>query len=246
MISFFQEAINQVNLPVTLLMLCVLGYWLMMIFGVVGMDVFDVDVDTGVDLGVDADIDIGMDADLGVDGGVGEAPGTVISGSATTGNEGFLRSVFEFFYLGEIPIVIIGTFFVLFWWIVTFVTNHYFNPGVSLWAAAAWVLPNLFFALILTRFAMIPFAILFKKPPPENKTREEMMGVIGRVTTSEVTEKFGQMEYKLPNEPETILNVRTKPGEKLARNDAAKIVSYNHANGTFLVELTKWENEADE
>lgn len=247
MIDFLYESVNYVNLPVTTIMIFVLLYWMMMMLGVVGMDAMDFDVDA--DIGLDADIDVGLDADVGMDADVGidTAPGATLSGgSSTTGNEGFMRSVFEFFYLGEVPIVIIASFFVLFWWIMTFVTNHLWNMEQSLWFALLLLIPNVFISLVFTRIAMIPFAILFKKPPPENITREEMYGVIGRVTTSEVTEKFGQMEIKQPNEPETILNVRTKPGVKLGKNDAAKIISYNNNDGTFLVELTKWENDADE
>jgi len=92
---------------------------------------------------------------------------------------------------------------------------------------------------------MIPFAMLFRKPPPENIRREEMYGLIGRITTSEVTDTFGQMEIKLENEPEMRINVRTNPGESLTQGDAAKIISFNNSNGTFLVELTKWEKSLD-
>ncbi len=246
MIEFFEECISPVNLPATTLMLMILLYWLMVMVGVFGMDSFDFDMDVNPDVGLDADF--GLDADPGVDvhAGIDGAPATSLAGgSSTTGNDGFLRTVFEFFYLGEVPIVIIGTFFVLFFWIATFVTNHWYNPDQKLWISLAWLVPNILISLVLTRFTMIPFAIIFKKPPPENKTREEMYGLIGRVTTSEVTETFGQMELKQDDEPEMIINVRTRSGEKLAKGDAAKIISYNNSNGTFLVELTKWEKMVD-
>ena len=259
MIEFFQECVNYVNLPATTLMIMVLLYWLMVMIGVFGMDSFDFDMDVNPDIGLDADLgldadfgvdaDIGVDADLGVDvhTGVDAAPATSLAGgSSTTGNDSFLRQVFEFFYLGEVPIVIVGTFFVLFFWIATFVSNHLYNMDQKLWISLSWLIPNFLISLILTRFSMIPFAIIFKKPPPENTTREEMYGLIGCVTTSEVTEKFGQIEIQQNDEPEMIINVRTRPGEKLARGDAAKIISYNNSNGTFLVELTKWEKKVDE
>ena len=115
-----------------------------------------------------------------------------------------------------------------------------------MWVVAGWFLPILIASMVLTRYSMIPFAIIFRKPPPENKSREEMHGRIGKVTTSEVTPSFGQMELKLTNEPEMILNIRVHPGSKnLAKGDAAKIISYDHTNGTFLVELTKWEKKID-
>ena len=253
MIEFFYECVNYVNLPATTLMIMILLYWLMVMFGVFGTDSFDFDMDVSPDVGLDVDLgldaEFGFDADIGVDAhaGIDGAPATSFaSGSSTTGNDGFLRTVFEFFYLGEVPIVIIGTFFVLFFWIATFVSNHFYNLDPQrLVVSLMWLIPNIVISLALTRVTMIPFAIIFKKPPPENTTREEMYGMVGRITTSEVTDKFGQMEIKQNNEPEMTINVRTRHGEKLARDDAAKIISYDNSNGTFLVELTKWEKKVD-
>ena len=240
MIEFFQESVNYVNLPVTTLMIMTLLYWVMVMIGVFGFDSFDLDFDASPD--VDLDAGFGIDASTGLDA----APATSLGGgSSTTGNDGFLRAAFEFFYLGEVPIVIIGTFFMLFFWIATFVSNHFFNMNESFLKSMLWLSPNLVISLVCTRISMIPFAILFRKPPPENIRREEMYGLIGIITTSEVTDTFGQMEINLENEPEMRINVRTNPGETLALGDAAKIISFNNSNGTFLVELTKWEKSLD-
>ena len=120
MIDFFNESVNYVNLPVTTLMIMILIYWVMVMIGVFGFDSFDLDFDTGSDIEIDAGF--GIDANTGLDA----APATSLGGgSSTTGNDGFFRTVFEFFYMGEVPIVIIGTFFMLFFWIATFVSNHF-------------------------------------------------------------------------------------------------------------------------
>ena len=57
MIELFRELFSDVNLPVTVLMIGVLLYWLMVIVGVFGMDMLD--------FGMDGDVDVGLDADLG-------------------------------------------------------------------------------------------------------------------------------------------------------------------------------------
>ena len=48
---------NEANVFPTLAMLAILGYWVMMIVGVVGMETldFDLDVDPGVDIDIDLD-----------------------------------------------------------------------------------------------------------------------------------------------------------------------------------------------
>jgi len=76
---------NQANVLPTLAMLAVVGYWLLMIVGVVGMDTFDIDldVDTGIDIdpGLDLDLDpsleVGADLDIGADVDIdGQQPAT--------------------------------------------------------------------------------------------------------------------------------------------------------------------------
>jgi hypothetical protein len=194
------------------------------------------------------DVDPGIGADVDLDGGsIDGAPQTSLgSGSSTTGNDSFLRTVFEYFYLGEIPIVIVASFFVFYLWMATVITNHYTNPNQNFLIAAAWLLPNILFSLVLLRFSMMPVAILFRKPPPENKTRDELLGLTGRVTTSEVTDKFGQIEIKRGDEPEIILNVRARSGKTLVKNDLARVMAYNSDDGTFIVEFTKLESGSND
>lgn len=246
MIEFYYECTNAVNLPTGILMALVLLYWTMVIIGVLGMDSFDVDLGIDTDVGIDADL--GVDADFGLDAhGTDLSPNVIMGGgSSTTGSEGIFRTLFEFFYLGEVPIVIIGTFFIFFLWMATFITNHYYNVDQSVGLMLLMSVPNVLGSLIVTRYSMIPFSVIFKKPGPENTTRDEMTGLTGIVTTSEVTHQFGQMEIKRSGQVEITLNIRTKPGTQLAKGDAAKIVSFNNSDGTFLVELTKWEKNLDE
>lgn len=230
MIEFFNETVNAVNLPVTVIMIMVLLYWLLVIAGVLGLDTIDFDLDS----------DVALDADVGVD------TDTSFSGSSLTANEGVLRALFEFFYLGEVPLVIIGTFFMFFLWCATFVTNHYFNADLSILIMLLFLVPNIVVCLLLTRYSMIPFAILFRPTGREDTSRSDMVGMIGMVTTSQVTEKFGELTIPRHNDSELVINVRTQPGTKLAKGDAAKIISYNNNDGTFLVELSKWENKVND
>lgn len=243
MIEFLNEIVNYVNLPVTMLLIMMLLYWLMIMVGVFGFDSFDFDFDADADIALDGDIGIDADGDFGVDTSAGspEAASTSFSGSTTSGNEGAFRAVFEYFYLGEVPIVIIASFFVFYWWILTIITNHFWNADQQLLTSLLFLVPNVFISMMAMRYTMIPFAVIFRKPEPENKTRETLLGMIGVVKTSEITDSFGQIEVQRKDDVEIILNVRTSPGKKLGKGDAAKIVSYDHSDGTFLVELAKWE-----
>jgi hypothetical protein len=210
--EFLKECFLTVNLPVTVMLLTVLGYWLMVIVGVLGLDALDLDLDADAD--IDADVDGG----------------------------GWLGSALEFLYLGDVPVVIVGSFFVVFMWIATLLSNHYLNEQHSILMMALWFIPNVILSLLLTRVSMMPFATMFKNYDKTDFTRENMVGKIGIVKTSEVTCEFGQIEIQQAGPP-MVINVRTEPGTRLRQGDAAKIVSFNNMNDTFLVELSKWEKE---
>jgi len=95
--------------------------------------------------------------------------------------------------------------------------------------------------LVLTRMIIGPFAEGFK-PKEVDKERKRMVGLIGEVTSSEVTPSFGVVSVR-QNGPEMVINVRSeKDKPKLGKGAAAKIVAYDYENNTYLVELCKWED----
>ncbi len=215
MTEFLQECFLTANLPATVLLLLVLGYWLMVIVGVLGMDAFDLDLD----------LDGEFDVDGGLDGDVHGGP---------------FSAFLEFMYLGDVPVVIVGSFFVVFMWIVTMVSNHYLNSDYSFLVMLMWIVPNIIISLLATKFAISPFSKMFQNYDNLDDTRENMIGQLGMVKTSHVTDKFGQLEITQDGPP-LVINARTHPGTKLCKGDAARIVSYNSMDGTYLVELSKWE-----
>ena len=224
MIEFLYECFNWANLPATVLLLVVLSYWILVIVGVLGLDAIDLDLD--LDLDVDADVDFDLDMEGGFDGDV---------------NGGLFHSFAELMYLGDVPVVIVGSFFAVFLWIVTVLSNHYLNADFSLAVTLLWAIPNVIVSLIATRFAVMPFSTMFKNYDKTDDRREHMIGQLGVVKTSRVDEKFGQVEIAQDGPP-LVINARTSKGVVLGQGDAARIVSYNQETGTYLVELSKWEN----
>jgi hypothetical protein len=214
MSEFLKECFLTVNLPFTMLLLAVLGYWILVIIGVLGVDILDFDTDLDGDMDVDGDLH----------------------------TDGFFGTALEFLYLGDVPVVIVGSFFVVFTWIVSLLTNHYLNSSHSFLVMAMWLIPNMMISLLATRCAVMPFATMFKNYDKTEFTRDDLLDRIGIVKTSEVTSDFGQIEIQQSGPP-LVLNVRTLPGTKLRQGDAAKIVSFDTTNDTFLVELSKWEKQ---
>jgi len=248
--EFFHELFSEANFLASAMMILVLFYWAMMIFGVVGMDMFDIEVDVDADVGIDADL--GMDADLGVDaeieGNLAAAGGADMeTGSSTASTaSGFVRGVFEFFYLTDVPVAIVGSTFAFGYWAANVTLNHLFNADQTFFGSLIWVIPSVIIGLVVVKIAVKPIAKITAKTGPEDRSRSDMTGTVGRVVSSSVTPTFGQIEIKPSGEPEVVYNARTAKGQELAKGDAAKIISYDDERNTFLVELTKWENTTDE
>lgn len=215
MIDFINEVFQPVNFPATGLLLLCLLYWLMVILGAIGADAIDFDFDT--------DIDVDMDGDV-------------------NSLAGGFSSFAEFMHLNHVPIVIVGSVFALLFWMASFLGNHFLNPNGNYLLGIAIGLGNVLITLYLTHLIIAPFAEGFK-PKEIDTTREAMVGLVGEVTTSEVTETFGQVSIKRDG-PELVINARTRIDRPhLGKGDAARILAYDYENDTYQVELCKWETK---
>jgi len=216
MTEFINEAFQWVNLPATgLLVLCLL-YWLMVIVGAIGVDAIDIDFDTDLNvLDVDGDFDT---------------------------HTGGFSSFAELMHLNHVPVVLVGSVFALLFWISCLGGNRLLNPDGNILLGLLIGTVGVAGCLFLTRTIIGPFAEGFK-PHENDTTRDRMIGMIGAVTTSEVTETFGQVSIKLDG-PELVINARTQPDQThLGKGDAAKILAYDYEKDTYVVELCKWEDK---
>jgi len=215
--EFITEILSPVNLPATILMGTVLLIWIMVIFGAVGLEALDFDPSASVD--VDVNAGLGGDVDIG---------------------EGLANTIFSFFYLGEIPLLVTGSIFTLFFWILTVVTNHYFNLDFSWWIMAGLFLPCIGISLILTKLILMPLAPLFKRENAENDRRVFLIGRDAVVNTMELTEKFGEIKIEQKGPP-LVINARNDSGQKFKKGDVVRIVGYDPEKDTCIVELPKPE-----
>jgi hypothetical protein len=217
MIDFINETFQLVNLPATGLLLLCLLYWLMVIIGAIGVDAFDIDFDADVDVGADLDGDFDSHA-------------------------GGFSSFAELMYLNDVPVVLVASVFGLFFWVASFCVNHFLNPSGDLLIGLGIGIANTAVCLFLTRLVIGPLAKGLQTQEVDTK-RERMIGLIGEVTTSEVSETFGQVSIRV-NGPELVINARTNGKHpNLGKGDSARIVEYDYEKDTYVVELCKWEQK---
>ncbi len=206
--ELLQESFLSVNLISTTLLILVIIYWLMVILGALDVELFDFDLDA------DADADIDMDADI-------DSPG-------------FLRAVLEFFYIGEVPIMVLASIFILTSWVISVMGNYYLNPERGVLVGSGIAVGNLFVSIILTKIFSMPARKVFKMFDNDPNAPKKVIGRIGVVLTSQVSDKMGQVEIKTKGAP-IVLNAKTEDGTVLKKGEEAIVVRQNEEKTLYYV-----------
>lgn len=197
------------NLPFTVLLLIMVGYWLLVCVGFLDSE----SADAGLDLHGPADVHGPVDVHMDM---------------------GALHSLAKFMHAGEAPLMAILSVLVLCAWAFSVLANHYLNPGGGLLLAGVLLIPNLVVSLLLTRILTKPLRSVFKAL---NKDYDEAIVTIGQVcavTTSEATPKYGQATLETKGASLT-LQVRTSEGHELKRGDRALIIGEDKEKQVFRV-----------
>lgn len=211
MSELLHVAFMPVNLLFTVLLLLVLLYWIMVILGALDIDFLDFDFDT------DTDVDVDADADMDVQGG------------------GILRGLLEFFYVGEIPVMVLASVFALCLWVISVLGNYYMNPKGSLILSLPILAGNLIVSCMLVKIMAVPLRKLFKSLDTDPNATRNVMGRICRIVTTEVTStRIGQGEIQTKGAP-VLLNVRAEGDHVFHKDDEALIVSQNKETGVYII-----------
>ena len=169
--EFLIEIINPANLFATTLLGGVLLYWLLVIFGAVGMDALEIDLD----LDADGDFDLEF-------------------------ADGLFGTLLTFFHVGKVPVMIILSVFAFTFWLATILTNHFLNPEFSLWTTAMLIWPCGLVSLAVTKLFVMPMAKGFN-PPERHLDRNELIGQTAIVNTLELNQTFGEIVLETDGPP---------------------------------------------
>ena len=193
-----------------MLLALVVLYWLLIIAGLL-----DFDTDLGGD--VDFDLDANSHHGQGVAGGIFVSAG-------------------RFFGFTNVPIVVWGSFMVLFLWFGSLVLNHLYNPDSLQITTLLLLLPNLAASALVTKLTTIPIAKLFKAMADADNEAEIVIGRTGVVVSVDVDERGGQLQIAGQGAP-VLVNVRTRPGENtFKKGDEAKVTQPSADNNFFYIE----------
>lgn len=205
--ELFTAASSAPNLIPTLLLAFVILYWLVVLIGAIDIDSLDVDVN------VDTDVDVDVDAD-------GELSG------------GGLDRVLAFFNLGQVPLMVFLTFWILPVWVLSVLGNYYLGNS-SFLIGLIILLPSLIAGLFIAKVLTNPLAKVFGKLNQESN--ETVIGKICTITTQATHQRVGQALVQTSGAP-LLLNVKTYEGVSLERGDTAMVIEQQEGRNIYYIE----------
>lgn len=209
MTEFLNFIFNGANALPTALLLFVILYWIIVIFGVIGTDFLDIDLD------FDGDADVDMDA-----------------GGEASADISWINNVLLFFNLGKIPLMIWLSFVVLPLWILCVNINALFGIE-NFFLGLIIFLPSLILSLFVGKFLTWPFVRFFQKIDQDSKAKE-IIGKTGIVTTSASSLSKGMAEVNY-NGSYLRLYIITRPNTEVQKGDTVLFVQ-QVADGVYLIE----------
>lgn len=207
--ELFTAAASAPNLIPTLLLAFVMIYWLVVLVGAIDIDSLDVDVDLDTD--VDMDVDADVDGDLSGDG---------------------LNGVLAFFNLGQVPLMVFLTFWILPVWVLSVLGNHYLGNS-SFLIGLLILLPALIAGLFMAKVLTNPLAKVFGKLNQESN--ETVIGKICTITTQATNQRVGQARVLTSGAP-ILLNVKTYEGTTLDRGETAMVIEQQEGRNIYFIE----------
>lgn len=233
MMELLNQSIALVNLPFTVLLGVVLVYWSLMALGLVGSDALHLHADAppvGGDLHIDADVDVD------VDGGHGDFGDAVHAKSGYDVVEaGPLTSFLRFVNVQRVPFMVVLSFFIFSMWVLGVLMNHYLNPADSLLLGLAFLVPNYFVAILMTKGFTTPLVPLFRAQPTSlAKTSDELLGNTAMLRSPIEGRKLGQAELNFEGS-EYRLNVRSMDGSRIEKGTLVVLVNRDETTGVYTV-----------
>ncbi len=219
MVELIQTAFSPVNAVLTVMLILNVVYWLTVILGLLDVDFLDFDLpDSGLE--VDSDIDVDMDAD-------GEV-------AMDLSHDSILSSVLHFFYIGEVPIMLLASIWILSMWTLCMFGNHYFNPMNSFIAALPVYAIGFVSSLAICRVFAMPLKKIHEMFNKDYNAPKKVTGRICIVTTTSVSDKMGQAEVKTKGAP-IVLNVISDSDHVFHKGDEAVVVGKDKEKGIYTI-----------
>jgi len=207
-----------VNLPITAALVAAFLYWLLVLLGALDFELggHDVDIHTDGHLGGGHDADVHHDHHQEI-----HSPGAI-------------SSFLQFLHIGDAPMMVVLSAMALLAWAFAVIANVYLNQGSSLLVASVLLLPNGIFTIVATHYLLKPVAKFIRSLNEDAEKAPPMVGQVGEVTTTEVTDKFGMALVHIKGAPVAI-QIRNYKGDLIKKGDRVLVIEEDKKNHNFEV-----------
>jgi len=208
--ELFEATFSLVNIIPTVLLLFVVVYWLLVIFGALDISAFDFDIDADID--IDADVEIDATGEIDVS---------------------WINNVLSFFNIDKIPLMVFVTFWIIPTWFISIMANHMLGNSIFL-VSLLLLIPNLIVSLLIAKPLTLPFIKLFSYLNKDSESSQVLLGKVGKVIIGASSEKIGQGEVIVEGSNYR-LNIKTKKGT-IKRGEQMLVVNYLSDLKHYIVE----------
>lgn len=208
MSQFLDSAFTGPPLPATILLMLVMGYWVLVIVGMVDLDALDLDLD--LDLDVDADADFG---------------------GALESALSFGMLPLRWLNLGRVPLMLWISVFALAFWLTSVLWD---TPAgrENGWNMAAVIIRNGAIALLACKLLTQPLRGVFNTGT-NVVGGEDLLG-LECFGTTRITEDRGQAKLETGRGAPLLLSVRCEYGE-MQKGERAEIIGYDVERDIYFV-----------
>ena len=192
--EYIDFAFTGINILPSILLLMVVFYWLSIIAGIFSFDIVDFDFD----------LDLDYSSNVYFDGG--------IKSNEKQKNKDFIVYYFfkliKFLNIGEIPIMIYGTIFFIFLWVLSMLVYYTNISPRSLWGFLIFI-QNIIITFFITKGLTEPFKNFFAAM--EDSGSIEIVGKRCITKSLLKTDNIGQAEITINGYP-IVINVKSLGG----------------------------------
>ncbi len=214
------------NLLATICLLLVIVYWLVFVVGLLDLSFLDVQLDTDHDIHVDHDLDASKEVGKHVHVG--------------SHNEGFTAKVLGFFNLGHVPLMVLFSFFSLFFWAICILGNHYLAGNTAILSVLV-IVGGIVGAALMAKIITHPMRNLFKKFNDE----EAPIDLRGQICTIELGPegtRIGQATLRIRDKNLSV-HVRSDSGKRIPPGTQCVILEKNETDESYTVETLEPETQ---
>lgn len=202
-------------------------YWLLVLFGAVGLESLDASVEGAADAAAQASGEA-----------MGEAIEAIGDSAEAAGDSLSLLSLFGLLRRRKAPVTVKATALALLGWPLTFYASEWLlgtvPPRIPLLAwGTGLLIVSVLICVPLAAAALVPLEPVFDVH--EARRRSHLVGEVVEIETSRVDRRFGQARLE-DGQAGLILQVRCDPERGLVRGKRALILAYDEQDETYEVE----------